>query len=1080
MGKGKLTAIVVVGVLVVATVGGAAYLILLAPRPAETLRIEFSRSLTETDQGAKFVLSVTVRDPKGVDRTDNAKITWSATPSDLVELKPSEVGYSASVAARKAGDVKLSVRAQVGSTSGKGEFTLKIHAVHFALEFSKTEPLVGEAIVLNVRALRPNAAPAVGYDGKINFTADDYGRVVLPSDKTMRGADSGSLAIVVKKAGNVRITARDTVLPISSQVDLFGNRAPKADFAILRDPENPRRVTLDASNSSDEDEGDSIRAYAWTLGDGGRAEGKVVDYTYARPGKYPIRLTVRDSHGGTNSRERGHSVPSFPVASFIVTHREALEEGLRIEVEATESFDIDGFIRTFSWTWGDGTSNDSANKTFSHTYASSLADQILVLNLSVLDNEGLAGRMSMNFKVTPLNIAPVADFRWSVNQVNRTIQVDAGGSSDLNGDLRYYNWSWGDGTWTNGTRRNVSHHYRQDGGFEVSLRAIDLAGLEASKPDTINIALVNPQPPRADFKVIPAALRVEADGGTSVDPNEDIELYQWDWGDGTPKLDPSEDPRANHTYSGPGVYAVTLNVKDSKGLQAQSTKKASVAASTIHYDFYDFFDVPYKQVWDYRSKVYGDRPINAECFNQTSIDQGVCVPSNPEVPDLPSYPYTNWYPLPGALSPTDPLNNPLIYAPYRMNIKGVNVPGYNLSEPVFLPVLNYSQAPGERLEFRWRFNYVDRNTADALNAQGCPISGAAVDGFQSRSLITLVMDLQQSRRTFNVQADNPTGAQAWWDNNILPGCALRGRAESALQQWFVRMGGGSTIASVGKYDIANSFEWYYQPYYTQMWATVDPATGVTTVNVDMLHWGTEVLMARWFYWGNASYRDHYLDSTKARGWWGMELAWFEDFDFQGALNREGFDFRLSTVMQYHFWQLALPGPNGLYDRLDDVPYWTWVPFLSDYTNDWSIAHLLSELDRYNGPDGVSGTQDDLKYVHSTSGGSNYGKSLNYDYAPVRWDLALGQTWHFQLPLGNVVFYDPNLTPVPSTPQAGGFVSIYRPMEYSGTSPANYGVWDPLAKTWDVYGPSATGGPSGSPGNYALGPWGALELTAEQP
>ncbi len=44
----------------------------------------------------------------------------------------------------------------------------------------------------------------------------------------------------------------------------------------------------------------------------------------------------------------------------------------------------------------------------------------------------------------------------------------------------------------------------------------------------------------------------------------------------------------------------------------------------------------------------------------------------------------------------------------------------------------------------------------------------------------------------------------------------------------------------------------------------------------------------------------------------------------------------------------------------------------------------------------------------------------------------------------------------------------------------FGIWDPQALTWDVFGPAATGGPAGSPGpdgvpgteddTYALEPW----------
>src|SRR3990170_6413818 len=106
-----------------------------------------------------------------------------------------------------------------------------------------------------------------------------------------------------------------------------------------------------------------------------------------------------------------------------------------------------------------------------------------------------------------------------------------------------------------------------------------------------------------------------------------------------------------------------------------------------------------------------------------------------------------------------------------------------------------------------------------------------------------------------------------------------GPAENAVMAWFRAMGGTST--AVGKYDIYNSFEWFYQIFFLQMSATVDP-DGTTHVMIDHGAWGTEVLLARFFYWGAAPYIapgpdgtfgtaddvKNYLDSTKAAGWRG--------------------------------------------------------------------------------------------------------------------------------------------------------------------------------------------------------------------
>jgi hypothetical protein len=500
----------------------------------------------------------------------------------------------------------------------------------------------------------------------------------------------------------------------------------------------------------------------------------------------------------------------------------------------------------------------------------------------------------------------------------------------------------------------------------------------------------------------------------------------------------------------------------------------SPAAASVAYEFYDFFDVPFGEWWDYRTAIYGDLPVNAECFSAAGVANGVCTPSLSNVRDVPAYPYTNWYPSPGAIQPGEPDNNPFMYAPFRFRATGTDVAGYTLSDPVFLPVLNPAAAPGTRLDFDWRMQYLDTAETNALTAAGCAIDVSALDGFQIRSRVTLTMDLQESKRLFNVVGTTPTDAQNWWTANTNPNCFFRGTAETALQNWFLDLGG--RVSTVGKYDIFNSFEWYYQPYVTQLAGTVQ-ADGTTTVTIDHVAWGTEVVLARIFYWGATSYAQYHLDSTRAAGWWGMELAWFEDFSFAGSVASTNFDFTLSSVMQYQFWQNDLPGADGLLNRVGDVPYWSWGPVLSDYTNDASNSHLISELDRYPNPP--------YAYLHSAPGSPQYNRMASYDYVPVTWNLRAGDTWHFQFPTNDVVFYDPNLTPIGANPVAGQYVEIRRPLTYMSTRPASFGTWNEAAKTWDVAGPATTGGPVGSPGadglpgtlddQYALDPWPELRL-----
>jgi hypothetical protein len=321
------------------------------------------------------------------------------------------------------------------------------------------------------------------------------------------------------------------------------------------------------------------------------------------------------------------------------------------------------------------------------------------------------------------------------------------------------------------------------------------------------------------------------------------------------------------------------------------------------------------------------------------------------------------------------------------------------------------------------------------------------------------MDLQQSKRIFNVQATDVSSARNWWTQNTLPECWRYGTVENNYEAWLVKMGGGS--ASVGKYDIYNGFEWYYQPFDTNIVATVAD-DGTTDVRIDHVAWGTEALLGRWFYWGNASYVNNYLDDSKARGWWGMEVAWFDDFVFTGSLGVLDFDFNFNTQLQYHFLEQSLPGSDGYLNKKGDVPFWQWGPALLDYVDSrysvWSTSHPYTELDRYAGK----------SYLHSVPGTWQYNKSLAYDYVPNTWNLKPGHKWIFMIPTGDVAFHDPNLTPAGADPHLGEYVQYLAKLVLTSPLPNAYSTWNPTTGLLTVRGPVVTGCAPGTPtGGYPL-------------
>ncbi len=104
------------------------------------------------------------------------------------------------------------------------------------------------------------------------------------------------------------------------------------------------------------------------------------------------------------------------------------------------------------------------------------------------------------------------------------------------------------------------------------------------------IAIVPDQPPRAAF----ATERVEKQGqllrfdaASSTDPDGQIAIYSWDFGDGQSESGPSG--QVEHTYARPGSYEVSLTVTDTQGCsttfvftgQTASCNGSGIARTTV-------------------------------------------------------------------------------------------------------------------------------------------------------------------------------------------------------------------------------------------------------------------------------------------------------------------------------------------------------------------------------------------------------------------------------------------------------------------------------------------------------------------
>ncbi len=165
---------------------------------------------------------------------------------------------------------------------------------------------------------------------------------------------------------------------------LFPNTLPIAEIdAAPTMGIAPLTVEFDAGESYDPD--GTIRRYEWDFGDGHEGAGVRIDHTYTAAGEYEATLTVVDKRGGraTGSVEiavRGAN--ELPVAAFSAYPSPAYPRQT-VRFNAGASYDPDGEIELYAWSYGDGSTGTGASAF--HQYASVGS---YTVTLTIRDNDG--------------------------------------------------------------------------------------------------------------------------------------------------------------------------------------------------------------------------------------------------------------------------------------------------------------------------------------------------------------------------------------------------------------------------------------------------------------------------------------------------------------------------------------------------------------------------------------------------------------------------------------------------------------------------------------------------------------------
>ncbi|MFW5753611.1 MAG: PKD domain-containing protein [Marinilabiliaceae bacterium] len=250
---------------------------------------------------------------------------------------------------------------------------------------------------------------------------------------------------------------------------------------------------------------------------------------------------------------------NIPPVAYYVASSTSGTTPFEVTFDASGSYDEDGDVESYKWDFGDGTEETTTNATITHVYES---EGNFPVKLTVIDNESASGSYSdANIRVSAPNVSPTASFNSSVTSGKRplTVEFDAGGSSDPDGDIALYEWSFGDGT-PSVYGETVSHTFTEAGDFQVTLTVHDNEAEKATESQTIQ---VEPnEDPVADYSYeVGDNYEVTFNAGNSSDPDGTIATYEWDFNDGTTETGEI----ISHTFEPGRKYRVTLVVTDNDG-----------------------------------------------------------------------------------------------------------------------------------------------------------------------------------------------------------------------------------------------------------------------------------------------------------------------------------------------------------------------------------------------------------------------------------------------------------------------------------------------------------------------------------
>lgn len=296
-------------------------------------------------------------------------------------------------------------------------------------------------------------------------------------------------------------------------------------------------------------------SWSWDFGDGNTSTEANPAHIYSIPGVYDVKLIAASAEGCADTVLMDNYIEVLELSADFSLKEPVTSACVPVQV----SFQNDAVgANTYHWDFGDGKTSSVPNPLHVYTTVGKFDVQLVVTNkLGCTDT----------IKKQQLVITKGPETRFSIEK-KVICMPETAKFTDLSANAVEWKWFFGDGNTS--TVQNPQHEYTRPGVYKVTLLAKNADGCEQSF--SINNIKVLPTPvPKFDLSVSGNCYPVTI-SGVNNSTNLQNPDYVWEFGDGTQ----STDSNISHTYTRPGLYEVSLTVRNEKGCPVTITHPVKI------------------------------------------------------------------------------------------------------------------------------------------------------------------------------------------------------------------------------------------------------------------------------------------------------------------------------------------------------------------------------------------------------------------------------------------------------------------------------------------------------------------------